>query len=57
MKWLSLQGKTTQWSNVFDNSLGIDSPGFYTGVFSRISNRYGSAPALDWQEKMLEEQD
>ncbi|MCW3168790.1 SusC/RagA family TonB-linked outer membrane protein [Chryseobacterium sp. 09-1422] len=48
-----LQGKTTQWSNVFDNSLGIDSPGFYTGAFNRISNRYGSAPALDWQEKML----
>lgn len=48
-----LQGKTTQWSNVFDNSLGIDSPGFYTGAFNRISNRYASAPALDWQEKML----
>lgn len=48
-----LQGKTTQWSNVFDNSLGIDSPGFYTGAFSRISNRYGSENGLDWQEKML----
>lgn len=48
-----LQGKTTQWSNVFDNSLGIDSPGFYTGAFNRISNRYAAAPALDWQEKML----
>lgn len=48
-----LQGKTTQWSNVFDNSLGIDSPGFYTGAFSRINNRYNSASALDWQEKML----
>lgn len=48
-----LQGKTTQWSNVFDNSLGIDSPGFYTGAFSRINSRYGSASALDWQEKML----
>lgn len=48
-----LQGKTTQWSNVFDNSLGIDSPEFYTGAFSRINNRYSSASALDWQEKML----
>lgn len=48
-----LQGKTTQWSNVFDNSLGVDTPGFYTGVFNRISNRYGSAEALDWQDKML----
>ncbi|MCY0970506.1 SusC/RagA family TonB-linked outer membrane protein [Chryseobacterium wangxinyae] len=48
-----LQGKTTQWSNVFDNSLGIDSPGYYTGAFNRISKRYASEPALDWQEKML----
>ncbi|MGO4708355.1 SusC/RagA family TonB-linked outer membrane protein, partial [Chryseobacterium sp. 2TAF14] len=48
-----LQGKTTQWSNVFDNSLGTDSPGFYTGAFSRISNRYGSENGLDWQERML----
>jgi len=48
-----LGGKATQWSNIFDNSLATDSPGFYTGVFSRISNRYGSANALDWQEKML----
>lgn len=48
-----LQGKTTQWSNVFDNSLGTDTPGFYTGVFQRIANRYGSVAALDWQEKML----
>lgn len=48
-----LSGGATKWSNVFDNSLGTDSPGFYTGVYNRISNRYGSAPALDWQEKML----
>jgi TonB-linked SusC/RagA family outer membrane protein len=48
-----LSGGATKWSNVFDNSLGTDTPGFYTGVYNRISNRYGSAPALDWQEKML----
>ncbi|WP_415327619.1 SusC/RagA family TonB-linked outer membrane protein [Chryseobacterium sp. MMS23-Vi53] len=48
-----LSGKTTQWSNVFDNSLGTDTPGFYTGVYGRISNRYATAPALDWQDKML----
>ena len=48
-----LGGGATKWSNVFDNSLGTDSPGFYTGVYNRISNRYGSAPALDWQERML----
>jgi len=48
-----LGGGATKWSNVFDNSLATDSPGFYTGVYNRISNRYGSAPALDWQERML----
>lgn len=48
-----LGSKATQWSNVFDNSLGTDSPGFYTGVFNRINNRYANSPALDWQEKML----
>ncbi|ANF51928.1 SusC/RagA family protein [Chryseobacterium glaciei] len=48
-----LGGKATQWSNVFDNSLGTDAPGFYTGAFNRISDRYGSAAALDWQDKML----
>ncbi|MCA6068245.1 TonB-dependent receptor [Chryseobacterium sp. RG1] len=48
-----LSGKTTQWSNVFDNSLGTDTPGFYTGVYGRINNRYALAPSLDWQDKML----
>jgi TonB-linked SusC/RagA family outer membrane protein len=48
-----LGGKAAQWSNVFDNSLGTDSPGFYTGVFNRISNRYSSAPTLDWQDKVF----
>jgi hypothetical protein len=33
--------------------LGTDSPGFYSGAYQRIANRYGSASALDWQEKML----
>ena len=48
-----LGGKAAQWSNVFDNSLGTDSPGFYTGAFNRINNRYSSAPTLDWQEKVF----
>lgn len=48
-----LGGKASQWSNVFDNSLGTDSPGFYTGAFNRINSRYASAPSLDWQEKVL----
>jgi len=48
-----LGGKAAQWSNVFDNSLGTDSPGFYTGVYSRINSRYASAPSLDWQDKVF----
>jgi len=48
-----LGGNATKWSNIFDNSLGTDSPGFYTGAFNRISNRYGSASAVDWQDRML----
>ncbi len=48
-----LQGKTTQWSNVFDNSLGIDSNGFYTGVYDRISQRYADEYAIDWQDEVF----
>lgn len=48
-----LGGNATKWSNVFDNNLGTDSPGFYTGVYKRISDLYASASSLDWQEKML----
>lgn len=49
----ALQGKLAQWSNIFDNSLATNSPGFYTGAFSRMSDRYANATALDWQEQML----
>ncbi len=48
-----LGGKAAQWSNIFDNSLGTDSPGFFTGAYGRINNRYASSPALDWQDKVL----
>ncbi|MCD8029272.1 MAG: TonB-dependent receptor [Bacteroides sp.] len=48
-----LQGKTTQWSNVFDNSLGVDSPDFYTGAYGRISQRYGDDYAIDWQDEVF----
>ena len=48
-----LQGKTTQWSNVFDNSLGVDGTDFYTGVYNRINNRYGSGYAIDWQDEVF----
>lgn len=46
-----LQGKTTQWSNVFDNSLGVDSPNFYSEIYNRINNRYGEGYAIDWQDQ------
>ncbi|HJR99653.1 MAG TPA: SusC/RagA family TonB-linked outer membrane protein, partial [Flavobacterium sp.] len=48
-----LQAKPAAWSNVFDNSLATDSPNFYSGAFNRISNRYGSSYATDWQKKMF----
>lgn len=48
-----LQGKTTPWSNVFDNSLGVDAPDFYGGVYSRIENRYANVDAVDWQEEVF----
>lgn len=49
----SLQGKSTQWSNVFDNSLGVDTPDFYTGAYGRINSRYGSDYAIDWQDEVM----
>ncbi|MGY5355872.1 TonB-dependent receptor [Wenyingzhuangia sp. IMCC45467] len=48
-----LQGKTTQWSNVYDNSLGTDTPDFYTNAFDRIENRYRNGYGLDWQNKVF----
>ncbi len=48
-----LQGKTTQWSNVFDNSLAIDSPGFFTGVYDRIDGNYGNYSGIDWQDEVF----
>lgn len=48
-----LQGKPSQWSNVFDNGQGVDAEGFYTGAFGRISSRYAGAPVLDWQEEVF----
>ncbi len=48
-----LQGKPSQWSNIFDNSLATNSPDFYTGAFKRISDRYNNSYAVDWQDKML----
>jgi len=52
-EFAQLQNKMTGWSSVFDNGLPLDTPGFYSGAFNRISNRYASASDLDWQDKML----
>ena len=49
----NLAGRTAQWSNYFDNNLAPETPGFYTGVFNRIDERYANTSTLDWQEKML----
>ncbi|PXV66251.1 TonB-linked SusC/RagA family outer membrane protein [Dysgonomonas alginatilytica] len=48
-----LQGKVTQWSNVFDNSMGVDSPDFYTGAFNRINNRYRGGDVINWQDEVF----
>lgn len=48
-----LQGKPTQWSNVFDNSMGIDAPDFYTGAYGRISDRYGNSYGINWQDEVF----
>ncbi|SHE44206.1 SusC/RagA family TonB-linked outer membrane protein [Dysgonomonas macrotermitis] len=48
-----LQGKTTQWSNVFDNSMGVDNPEFYTGVYGRINNRYSGVGGINWQDEVF----
>lgn len=49
----TLQAKPASYSNVFDNSLATNSPGFSSGAYDRINSRYASAPAIDWQEKMF----
>jgi len=49
----NLAGRTAQWSNYFNNNLPPETPGFYTGVYNTISERYANAPTLDWQKKML----
>lgn len=48
-----LQGKTATWSNVFDASLGIDAPDFYTGAYARMDSRYAGASAIDWQDELF----
>lgn len=48
-----LQGKVTQWSNVFDNSMGVDAPDFYTGAFGRINERYTGGNAINWQDEVF----
>ncbi|WP_071147316.1 SusC/RagA family TonB-linked outer membrane protein [Bacteroides ihuae] len=48
-----LQGKTAMWSNVFDNGTGTDASDFYSGAYTRISNRYVGSDAIDWQDEVF----
>lgn len=48
-----LQGKTTAYSNVFDNSIGTDVTDFYTGAYGRIGERYSNMQTLDWQDEVF----
>lgn len=45
-----LQGKTSLWSVGYDDAMGVDEDGFYTGVYGRIADRYGNSYAEDWQD-------
>lgn len=49
----TLNGKASQWSNVFDNGKATDESDFYTGAYSRIANNYDDAYALDWQDEVF----
>lgn len=49
-----LQGKTQTWATVYDDGYGVDMDDFYTGVYGRIAERYGSAAnpySIDWQDE------
>lgn len=48
-----LQGKTSVWSNVFDNGYATDNSDFYTGAYDRISERYAGASTIDWQKEIF----
>lgn len=43
----------TGYSNVFDNAMGIDQEGFYTGAYSRIADRYAGITGIDWQDEVF----
>lgn len=44
-----LQGNTSMWSVGYDG-MGVDEPGFYTGVWDRINSNYAGSYAEDWQD-------
>jgi len=48
-----LQGKTSAWSNVFDNGRATDEPDFYSGVYGRIADNYSNSYGVDWQNKVF----
>ncbi len=49
-EYAQLNGKTTMWSLAYDDDYGTDQADFYTGVYSRIADRYGNSYATDWQD-------
>lgn len=52
-EFANLQGLPGNWSSVFDNNLGTDASDFYTGVYSRIHDRYAGTSVLDWQDEVF----
>ncbi|MCH3992239.1 MAG: TonB-dependent receptor [Prevotella sp.] len=46
-----LQGKSSAWSNVFDNGKATDESDFYSGAFNRIADNYSNSYSVDWQNK------
>lgn len=49
----TLQAKPASYSNVFDNSLATNTPGFSSGAYGRINSRYASSNAIDWQKEVF----
>lgn len=48
-----VQGGISTWASYFDDNLGSDTEGFYSGAFGRISNRYARVNGLDWQDEVF----
>ena len=49
----TLQGKSSAWSNVFDNAKATDESDFYTGAYGRIADNYANSYGVDWQNEVF----